>query len=64
MAGIIKASKVIDTKNRVTLPREWGRSGEYVCFEITKSGNLLLRKIKTESDNKEVPTPLENYTER
>ena len=50
MAGIMKASKVIDTKNRVTLPREWGKSGEYVCFEITRSGNLLLRKINKETN--------------
>ena len=57
MAGIMKASKIIDTKNRVTLPREWGKSGEYVCFEITRSGNLLLRKINKETNtDKEIST--------
>lgn len=47
----MKAVKIIDTKNRVTLPREWGTSGEYVCFEITRSGNLLLRKVNKEEDS-------------
>lgn len=52
MAGIVRNIKKIDSHNRVALPREWCSAGESVYFEITKSGNLIIHKTKTETVDK------------
>ncbi len=54
MAGIVRNTKKIDSHNRVALPREWCEAGEVVFFEITKSGNLIIRKIKAENSDKKI----------
>lgn len=53
MAGIVRSTKKIDTKNRVALPKEWCSAGETVYFEITKSGNLIIHKMKKETTDNE-----------
>lgn len=49
----IKLIKKVDTKNRVVIPNGWAKSGDYVSFEITRGGNLLIKKEKTDEANKE-----------
>lgn len=51
--AIVRSTKKVDSKNRVALPKEWCAVGETVYFEITKSGNLVIHKAKTEEPNKE-----------
>lgn len=52
--GVIKVVKKIDSKNRVVVPSEWGKSGDLVCYEITRGGNLLIKKVSNDETNKEV----------
>lgn len=54
MAGIVRNTKKIDSHNRVALPREWCEAGDVVFFEITKSGNLIIRKMKQGNTDKDV----------
>ncbi len=60
MAGIVRNTKKVDNNNRVALPREWCTVGDVVYFEITKSGNLILHKMKNKETDKEVPITEEN----
>lgn len=48
MSGIVRNVKKVDNHCRVALPREWAKQGDEVYFEITKSGNLVVRKVKKE----------------
>ena len=54
MSGIVRNTKTVDSHRRVALPREWAEAGDVVYFEITKSGNLVVHKIKKEETDKEV----------
>ena len=53
MAGIVRNTKIVDSHRRVALPKEWAIAGDEVFFEITKSGNLVVHKIKKEILDKE-----------
>ena len=53
MAGIVRNVKKVDTHYRVALPREWCSVGDNVYFEITKSGNLIIHKMKKEETTKD-----------
>ena len=53
MSGIVRNIKTVDSHRRVALPREWANEGDKVYFEITKSGNLVVHKIKKEELDKE-----------
>ena len=57
---LVKEVKKIDSKGRLLIPKSVlklaGLEGAEVCFDITRSGNLLLRKIN--QDDKESPTSL------
>ncbi len=55
MTGIVRDTKTIDSRYRVALPREWANVGDEVYFEITKTGNLVVKKIKKEIGDKETP---------
>ena len=50
MAGAIKKVKRVDNHYRVALPREWANVGDDIYFEITKSGNLVLHKVKKQEE--------------
>ena len=41
----LKRVKTIDSRYRVALPREWANCGDLVEFEVTKAGNLLIKKV-------------------
>lgn len=43
--AIVRNTKVIDSHRRVALPREWATPGDEVYFDITKTGNLIVRKM-------------------
>ena len=51
---IVRNTKTVDSHRRVALPKEWACEGDIVYFEITKSGNLVVRKIKREETDKKV----------
>ena len=43
---IVRNTKIIDSKRRVALPKEWCAGGEEVYFEISKAGHLIVKKVK------------------
>ena len=43
--AIVRNTKVVDSHCRVALPREWAKPGDEVYFDITKTGNLIIRKM-------------------
>ena len=45
---IVRDTKKVDSSYRVALPRDWAKPGEEVYFDITKSGSLVVRKMKKE----------------
>jgi len=51
--GIVRNIKKVDSHCRVALPREWAKQGDEVFFEITKSGNLVIKKVQKEAQNNE-----------
>ena len=55
MAGAIKKVKRVDNHYRVALPREWANVGDDIYFEITKSGNLVLHKVKKQEEEENTP---------
>lgn len=49
--AFVKATKTIDSKGRITIPPDTLRvlnfkAGDKVYFEVTKSGSLVVRKVK------------------
>lgn len=48
--AIVRNTKIIDSKCRVTLPKEWAAPGEEVYFDITKTGNLIVKKMEKKED--------------
>ena len=43
--AIVRNIKIVDSKFRVALPREWANKGDEVYFDITKAGHLIVRKM-------------------
>lgn len=43
--AIVRNTKTVDSHCRVALPREWAKPGDKVYFDITKTGNLVIRKM-------------------
>lgn len=53
---LVKEVKKIDSKGRITIPKSVlklaGLEGCEVCFDITRSGGLVLRKINKDETKK------------
>lgn len=43
--AIVRNTKIIDSKYRISLPREWANVGDEVYFDITKAGHLVIKKV-------------------
>ena len=61
---IVRETRKIDDKGRVNLPisiiKELGLAGELVYFEVTKNGNLMIKKVnKTEKKDQSRRNPPE-----
>jgi hypothetical protein len=52
--AIVRNTKTVDSHCRVALPREWAKPGDKVYFDITKTGNLVIRKMPETKDKEEV----------
>lgn len=52
--AIVRNTKTVDSHCRVALPREWAKPGDKVYFDITKTGNLVIRKMPETSKPEEV----------
>jgi len=50
---IVRNTKIIDSQNRVIIPKEWGKPGDVVYFDITKTGNLIIRKMEKTEEEKD-----------
>lgn len=48
--AIVRNTKIIDSKCRVSLPKEWAKPGDVVYFDITKTGSLIIKKMPGTKD--------------
>lgn len=48
---IVREKRIIDSNYRISLPRNIGyEQGDEVYFELTKKGDLVIRKVKKKED--------------
>lgn len=51
---IVRETKTIDSKMRVSLPKNAGiKPGDVVYFETTRSGNIIIKKVENKENGKQ-----------
>ena len=51
---IVRETKTVDSKMRVSLPKNAGiKPGDVVYFETTRSGNIIIKKVESKENGKE-----------
>ena len=51
---IVRNTKIVDSHYRLVLPREWAKPGDVVYFDITKTGNLIVKKLEKKDGEEDV----------
>lgn len=51
---IVRETKTVDSKMRVSLPKNAGiKVGDVVYFETTRSGNIIIKKVESKENGKQ-----------